>query len=53
MEDKTKGKMKEACGAIIGDEDKKAERSRGRALPTTKPRRRRVLGNITDSLTGW
>jgi hypothetical protein len=50
MEDKAKGRMKEAAGAVTGDEEKKAEGagpSRGRAKLARRPRRRREPGRRT------
>lgn len=42
MEDKAKGRMKEAAGAFSGDEEKKAEGkpSRGRVQQARRPHRR-------------
>ena len=49
MDDKAKGRMKEATGAVTGDEEKKAEGrepSRGRAQQARRPPRRPRGGRL-------
>jgi uncharacterized protein YjbJ (UPF0337 family) len=64
MEDKMKGRMKEAAGAITGDEDLKAEgqalQRKGAAKAKQAERQREeqelkdkgLLGNVGDNLLG-
>jgi uncharacterized protein YjbJ (UPF0337 family) len=48
VEGKVKNRMKEAAGAITGDEMKKAERERDRQRRKEKG----PLGNLGDTLSG-
>jgi hypothetical protein len=49
IDDKAKGRMKEAAGAITGDEDKKAEKERDKHRRKDKGG---LLGNVVDTLSG-
>ncbi len=49
MDDKAKGRMKEAAGALTGDEDKKAEKERDKHRRKDKGG---LLGNVVDTLSG-